>query len=187
MSVEDDSGSESDVRSPGLVEPVDSEPLSLLLATLSVSVLSRNELGSDVPLTAAVLKVAFDLERQQSADVPNIRVTNIEAPAIVHIPAGDAVRLVQLHSKAQVVGEPMSVFVEQFYVPLDRGGNEAALVLFATPNIEVAEALSGLFESMMETFTILSDTEDGIAREVVGSEESLAVIGIGFGDEEPSD
>ena len=151
-------------------ETLEGEGPRLLLATLSVSVLSRFELGSDVPLTPSVLKVAFDLERQRPSD-EHIRVTNLEPPEIVDIPAGKAVRLVQLHSSARAVPEPADLFVQQFYVPLDPNGDEAALVLFTSPSIEVAQVLSGLFEAMMETFEILSDTADTDVGDISVPEE----------------
>ena len=155
-------------------DPLEGEEPGLLLATVSVSVLSRFELGSDVPLTPSVLKVAFDLERERSSD-EDIRVTNLEAPKIVEIRAGEAVKLVQLHSNARAVPEPADLFVQQFYVPLDPNGDEAALVLFTSPSVEVARVLSGLFDAMMETFEILpirtetdlhgvSPPENGLSR-----------------------
>ena len=134
--------------------------VTLLLATVSVSVMSRFDLGSDVPLTPAVLKVAFDLEHERSPD-HYIRVTNLDPPEIVQLPAGESVKLVQLHSRRRAGPVPADVFVQQFYIPLDPGGDEAALILFTSPSIEVAQPLSELFDAMMDTFEILSD-RDGL-------------------------
>lgn len=135
------------------------EEAQLLLATAAVSVLSRFDLGSDVPLTPSVLKVVFDLDREPDPD-SRIRVANLEDPEIVELPAGKAVKLVQLHTNDNAVSEAAAMFVQQFYVPLDPDGTETALVLFTSPSIEVAQPLSELFDAMMETFEILRDDSE---------------------------
>ncbi len=177
QAVESGPAEQPSVDPAGDVSP-EAEGPRLLLATAAVSVVSRFDLDSDVPLTPSVLKVAFDMEDRRSEDDP-VKVVNLEEPEIVHLPAGQAVRLVQLHTSRNALTLPeAAMFIQQFYVPLDENGTRAACVVFASPSIEVAQPLSGLFDAMMETFELLSPGDErDIMSELSPSEDSSTEAG----------
>lgn len=137
----------------------------LVAASMTVSVVTRSELGSDVPLTVNTIQVAMSLDRtgHDNSDSNEASVTNLEPPTIVTVPVGEVVKLIRLHRlkihQNRGLGDlhkDLPVFVQHFIVPIDEVGSSAAVVTFTTPMVSLARPMSELFDAMMETFEMFT-------------------------------
>ncbi len=136
----------------------DGRGAQLLAAACTIAVLDRTEMGSEVPLTTSTLAVALSKEPREQEDGSEI--TNLDPPSVVELPAGEAVKLVRIHTfPARTAGETRpTVFVEHFLVPINQG-EEAAFVTFVSPTVQHSKPLSILFGKMMETFRLYAGND----------------------------
>lgn len=132
-----------------------SDDAELLAAACTIAVLNRRDMGSEVPLTTATMVVAMSKEPREQDDGSEI--TNLEPPDIVQLPAGQAVRLVRMHTyrPPEPGATRPKVFVEHFLLPIN-DGEEAALITFVSPTVQHAKPLSTLFARMIETFRLFA-------------------------------
>lgn len=123
----------------------------LLTATCTISTVDRDAMGSRLPLT--VNTIAAAMGRQPEPDDDGVVIANLAKPEIVTLPAGQAVKLVRLHTHPPSVatGEKLAVFAQHVLVPFD-AGQQAAVVTFSTVSVSYSRPLSRLFDRMMETF-----------------------------------
>lgn len=132
----------------------------LLAASCTISSMSQAALGTDLPLT--VHTIAAAMSRQASSDSDGVEIATLAAPVVVELPAGEAVKLVRLHTftgsdrhEAGASPQRLSVYVQHFLVPYD-DGRFAALITFSTPTPEYAEPLGELFDEMAATFRMFA-------------------------------
>lgn len=124
----------------------------LVVAGVTVAIMSREQLGSEVPLTAEVMHMAMSStdDRPKDETQSRTRTTNIEPPAIIELPVGRVVRLVRLMER----GGPKDVsrfFTETYLVPMPDDFERLLMVQFATPQVEDARPYSDLFAAVART------------------------------------
>lgn len=141
----------------------DDHGAGLLSATCTISSMSKAGMGTDLPLTVNTIAAAMGREPAKDDEV---EVVNLDAPAIVEIPVGPAVKLVRLHTfpPHPETRQRLAVFAQHFLVPYDQG-KRAAVVTFSTPVPAYAKPLSELFDQMMLTFRMFAgdDPTDPVA------------------------
>ncbi len=137
----------------------------LMAASVTISVATRAEMGSDLPLTVNTVYLAMSSDRphDDSNQTDRASVSNLEPPSIVTMPVGEVVKVVRLHrlkrpeSRAGTeLNREVPVFVQHFFVPIDDLGSSAAIVTFTSPTVSLARPMSDLFDAMMSTFEMFS-------------------------------
>lgn len=122
-------------------------PPALLAATCTLAVLTQRGLATDLPLTVHTVLAA--LTRGADAGC-----ADVERPVAVELPAGSAVKLVRRHRAGPDPGA-LELFAEHFLVPYDDGRRAAALSL-ATPNVDLADAMRGLFDELANSLRLFA-------------------------------
>lgn len=148
-----------------LVQPVssdeeDAEP-ELLLAAVSLTVQTREELGAPVPLrTDYLLQAMTNGQTEENDDV-----ADLEPPKIVDLPAGEGLRLIRLRTESDPsTGQMARVFSQSYLVPL-ADGEAVAILGFLTPTIRQARPMAEVFSAMARSLVAYypgDDTTTGI-------------------------
>lgn len=140
-------------------EVVDDVPLA---ASCVVSIVDRASLGSELPLTTAVIQAAMSVTPPDKGVLARERSTNLAEPTIVqleHITAVKVCRLLEMRYSAR---ETISVANETYFVPLPDEFERVIVIQFSTPNIEDAEIFSDLFAAIAGTVTIYREGEEAV-------------------------
>jgi hypothetical protein len=132
-------------------ETSDEVPEQVLVATLTVSTIDRSSFGTSVPLSADVVLAAMSLQ------TPSPDTVHLEPPAVVELPAGEAVRIVRLLDQRTAGAD--KVFAETFFIPVPPACDRLLVVQFATPNVGDARLFSELFGAIVSTVTMYDESE----------------------------
>lgn len=136
------------------VEPAadDDDENLILMASLVVSGLLREEIGTDVPLRAELMVESFS--RSAPSDDENARYDHVEPPSVCEIGGLKAAKLVRLMSLPPERGSDLKQFIQTYLVSVAEG--DAVIVLqFTTMNFELAREFSELFETIAQTLRVL--------------------------------
>ena len=126
-----------------------------IAGTVFVSMLTREDLGTDIPLTTDL--VIASLARRAKESESQFQVDEIEPPKKVEtagLPAVKTVRLLRSKSAQQT----LKVFVQSIFVPVANGEGVVAMQ-FGTPNVELASDFSDLFDAIADTLRVLTSDE----------------------------
>jgi hypothetical protein len=145
-------------------EPAEGEdPGPPLTASCVISVLNRAAVGSDLPLTSAVIQAAMSIDVEPSAVLAEQKVTNLNEPQIVELPhEGSAVHVSRLVEFGAIGRDQLSVASETFFVPVADTFDEVLVVQFSTPNLEDATLLSELFRAIADTVRLYREGEETV-------------------------
>ena len=118
----------------------------LVAASMTIAIVTRAEMGSDVPLTVDAIQLAMSLDRPNNmGDEEGESISNLEPPSVVAMPVGDVVKLVRLHRLkyresrgGSEFPRELPVFVQHFFAPIDTVGSSAVVVTFTTPIVSLA-------------------------------------------------
>jgi len=123
----------------------------LLMASVIVSGLRRDEVGTDVPLRTDLMVEAFS--RGAPSDDRAARYAHIEPPSVCTIAGLEAAKLVRLMTVEGQPGQEFKQFTQTYLVPVAEG--DAVIVLqFSTTNFEFAREFSELFDRIAQTFRV---------------------------------
>ena len=124
----------------------------LLTATLIVSALRRDEIGTDLPLSAETMVAAF--ADNSPSDNDATRYTHIETPQVCEIGGYQAARLIRLMTWKRNPASEFRQFLQSYLVSCADG--DAVIVLqFSTTNFEHARPFSELFTRIAQTLRVL--------------------------------
>lgn len=124
---------------------------TLLMASVTVSGLRRDEIGTDVPLRAELMVEAFS--RGTPSDDRAARYTHIEPPATCEVAGLKAAKLLRLMSVENEPGQEFRQFTQTYLISVAEG--DAVIVLqFSTANFEFAREFSELFERIAQTLRV---------------------------------
>ena len=124
----------------------------LLMASVIVSGLRRDEIGTDIPLRAELMVEAFS--RGTPSDDRVARYVHIEPPSVCEIAGLTAAKLVRLMTVEHQPGQEFKQFTQTYLVPVAEG-NAVIVLQFSTINFEFAREFSELFERIAQTFRVL--------------------------------
>lgn len=131
--------------------PEEEEGDILLIASVIVSGLLRDEIGTDIPLRTELIVEAFS--RGAPSDDRAARYAHIEPPSACTIAGLEAAKLVRLMTVEGQPGQEFKQFTQTYLVPVAEG--DAIVVLqFSTPNFEFAREFSELFGRIAQTFRV---------------------------------
>lgn len=149
FAAEEPDGSEGADSGEGAGDP---DPL---MAGCVISVMSRDELGADVPLRADTILMAYTTDRPDGVDEnESLRFANLDPPSLTTLRSGDkAVRLARLATADAGPGERSELFMHSFLVPIAKGEALCALQ-FTTPNVGEAKPFSELFDAIGSTLRL---------------------------------
>lgn len=125
---------------------------TLLTATLVVSALRRDEIGTDLPLSAETMVAAF--ADNPPPDDAETRYAHIEPPALCEIGDYQAAKLTRLMTWRRDLKTEFRQYLQTYLVSCADG--DAVIVLqFSTTNFEHAKPFSELFDRIAQTLRIL--------------------------------
>lgn len=123
----------------------------LLMASVIVSGLLRDEVGTDIPLRAELMAEVF--ARGVPSDERAARYTHIEPPTVCEVAEAKAAKLIRLMSLTRDSGDEFKQFTQTYLVSVAEG--DAVIVLqFSTINFEYSREFSDLFEKIAQTLRI---------------------------------
>ncbi len=134
------------------------DPGEPLMAVATFAAYTQADLDTDLPLTTPTLFTAFAGSQKRPSAAG--RTTNVEPPCVHRLPCGEAVRLRRLYQPTATSMTKESCYGESFVAPLADDGKAAAVLQFATVNIELASQFSVLFERIAQTLTLLTPDMD---------------------------
>jgi hypothetical protein len=141
----------------------DEEAQPPLTAACVVSVLDRASVGSDLPLTSAVIQAAMSIDVASGPVLAEQKVTNLNEPRIVELPhEGSAVHVSRLVEFGAIGKDRLTVASETFFVPVADAFDEVLVVQFSTPNLEDATLLSELFRVIADTVRLYREGEETV-------------------------
>lgn len=123
---------------------------ALTLASLTVSTLTRQQLGTTVPLTASIIVAAMSDDPAGDDRSSGASSVTLEPASVVSLPVGDVARLVRLLEIGRAPNTT-KIFIETFFVPVADAYDHLLVLQFATPNVEDARAFSELFGAIAGT------------------------------------
>lgn len=132
----------------------DPSAADVLFATCSVTTYTQEELGSTLPLTLGNLVIAFGRTAPDPRGRNEERITNLEPPQPVDLPAGRSVRLRRLYELPEAGPLPERFYGETYLTPIGDDGARCLVTHFTTINLQVARLFSELFETMAGTLTM---------------------------------
>lgn len=127
------------------------DPQGALLAALLVSSMTRQAIGSKLPLTANIIQAAMSKGISDEADVvlAATRVTRLAPPSVVRLSSGDACRIIRLHENGHGSSK-MATFTETYFIPVPDDYESLLVLLFATPNVKESATFSQLFAEIAD-------------------------------------
>lgn len=132
----------------------DPSAADVLFATCSVTTFTQEELGSTLPLTLGNLVIAFGRTAPDPRGGNEERITNLEPPQPVDLPAGRSVRLRRLYELPDAGPLPERFYGESYLTPIGDDGARCLVTHFTTINLQVARLFSELFETMAGTLKL---------------------------------
>ncbi|MGK2955005.1 MAG: hypothetical protein ACSLFI_04965 [Solirubrobacterales bacterium] len=139
--------------------PADDTPL---VASCIVSLLDRQTVGSDLPLTCSVIQAAMSIIDADEPALANQRTTNLAEPTIVELAHVSAVLVKRLLEIRYSKNDVLSVASETYFVPIADAFEQVIVVQFSTPNLEDAAIFSELFAEIAGTITTYREGEETI-------------------------
>jgi hypothetical protein len=134
-----------------------------LVAACVVSVLGRDGMGSELPLTPAVVQAAMSLSRDEEAPVlAGVRSTNLAEPAIVELPHAAAVLVRRLVEVRQRGSESAAIATETYFLSVADRYEQLVVAQFSTPNLADASLLSELFAEIAATVRFYREGEETV-------------------------
>ncbi|WP_419552123.1 hypothetical protein [Candidatus Poriferisodalis sp.] len=125
---------------------------TLLTALLIVSALRRDEIGTDLPLSASAMVSAF--ADNTPSDDSTARYAHIEPPSVCKIGDYQAAKLTRLLTWRRDLKSEFRQFLQTYLVSCADG--DAVIVLqFSTTNFQHAKPFSDLFHRIARTLRIL--------------------------------
>ncbi len=82
------------------------------------------------------------------------RITDMERPDMLDLPAGGLVHLRRLYERRHFGMELEDYFAESFILPIGDDGESCCVLQFATTNIEQSRRFSELFNAIARTFRL---------------------------------
>ena len=138
---------------------VDDTPL---VASCVVSLLDQQTVGSELPLTCAVIQAAMSMTDADGPVLANQRTTNLAEPTIVELAHVSAVLVKRLLEIRYSSSDTISVASETYFVPIADTFEQVIVVQFSTPNLEDAPIFSDLFAEIAGTITVYREGEDTV-------------------------
>lgn len=127
----------------------------LVAASVTLSILTRADLGTDLPLRVETLLSAMGSSRS----APTTESVDVEPPAIVELLPGRSVRLRRLNSFTTGPFRHSKIYSETYLVPVSPEWQQVCVLQFSTPCVEDSRLFSELFELIASTFRFYREGE----------------------------
>lgn len=136
----------------------------LASATMAIIHLDKARLGTEVSLSPKSLALLLSRTRpNEPEEQPAHRLTSLEPPAVIELPAGPATVLKQVMEYRPSVVESAKLFTQSYFVTApEEEGERVTLLQFSSPNVDLAPSLSRLFETIATTFVFLRDGDESL-------------------------
>lgn len=133
-----------------------------LVASVVVSVIDRQSIGSDLPLSPAVIEAAMSMDRadDEGSVLAGTRTTRLTNPTTVEFATVKAVRTTALTEIRADRQETVSISSSTYFVPVPEAYEQAIVIQFSTPNIAEASVFSELFEAIAATVRFYREGEE---------------------------
>ncbi len=144
-------------------EAVRGEPF-LASATMAIIHLDKARLGTEVSLSPKSLALLLSRTRpNEPEEHPAHRLTSLEPPEVIELPAGPATVLKQVMEYRPSVVESAKLFTQSYFISApDEEGERVTLLQFSSPNVDLAPSLSRLFETIANTFVFLREGDESL-------------------------
>lgn len=136
-------------------DPDGQSEVDLAAAACVVSVVSQTALGSELPLTPAVMQAAMSATPRDGR-----RSTDLDVPRIVALQHAQAVLVRRVAEVASGDKEPIKFITETYFVTVPDEHNQVIAVQFSTPNLADAELFSELFAAIAGTIRLYRTGEE---------------------------
>ena len=119
------------------------------LETCTLSTYAQADLGTELRITATLLFHAFAVRVLRSPNEP--RIADLEPPVRCTLPCGEAVRLRRLYTAATSSRHVQRFYGEAYALPLGDAGTHAAMLQFATTDVDHAARSSVGYREVAES------------------------------------
>jgi hypothetical protein len=134
-----------------------------LVAACVVSVVDRDGMGSQLPLTPSVVEAAMSLTRNDEQPVlAGVRSTNLAEPAVVELAHATAVLVKRLIEVRIAEHELVSIATDSYLVTVADRYEQLVVAQFSTPNLADAAVFSELFGEIASTIRFYREGEETV-------------------------
>lgn len=125
----------------------------VLMAACTLGVYTKSDLETKLSLSLPVLFSAF-AKRPRGEEPRFGRITDLERPGMIDLPAGRSVHLRRLYEPWHFGMQLDDYFAESYILPIGDDGESCCVLQFATTNIGQSTQFSELFNAIARTFRL---------------------------------